>query len=656
MIEIKKDVLAMKRLMCLMLSCFCVLSLCAQDVPTRLSKVYVKNYRAFNYVTVFDSTKVDMMDSGLSYVRSHVLHKILNKKGALSLKNIILDYDPLSASVEFTKLTLWKKSGKSINIDISKVLDYPAPAHMIYWGARQKMLEINGLSPGDALEIEYKRKGYTYALLKQDDSNYIPPMRGHFYDIVPFYSNIPIIQKYYSLSTPSSKNLKYKIFNSNSIHASEKSVGEKNVYSFVMKNIMPIKRESAMLDLSDIAPKVVMTTAKDWKQKASWFNKVNEDYERFKSFPRLDKFVSKLVKDAKTEYDSIANLTHWVADNMRYCGVTMGKGEGFTLHNAKMNFHDRAGVCKDKAGLLITMLRSAGFESYPAMTMAGSRIEDIPADQFNHCVALVKMKSGYYKILDPTWVPFVRELWSSAEQQQNYLPGIPGGADLQITPISSAENHYIKVDVNSKVDNKGNLVANIKLVAEGQSDSSFRSRFTHSKKSSWDDIAKSLLVRADIKMIIDRIKYSNPYDYSKPFELSAQVRIPSYLRVADNKIFYKSLASHLFTNKYSHLRIDTKSKFRKYDFRDRCSRQVKINERVEFFKDIEVEFAPDSKDISSDISTFVGAYASQGNVLNLNIDLKLGKRIYKKLDWNDFRKSVVAHKNYINTPVILKLN
>lgn len=93
-----------------------------------------------------------------------------------------------------------------------------------------------------------------------------------------------------------------------------------------------------------------------------------------------------------------------------------------------MNYTDRCGVCKDIAGTLIAFLRMAGFEAYPAMTMAGSRVESIPADHFNHCVAVVKLASGTYMPLDPTWVPFCRELWSSAEQQQNYLPGVPEGS------------------------------------------------------------------------------------------------------------------------------------------------------------------------------------------------------------------------------------
>lgn len=94
--------------------------------------------------------------------------------------------------------------------------------------------------------------------------------------------------------------------------------------------------------------------------------------------------------------EKIAVLTHWVADNIRYSGISMGKGEGYTLHNTKMNYTDRCGVCKDIAGTLISFLRMAGFEAYPAMTMAGSRVESIPADHFNHCVAVVKLSSGTY--------------------------------------------------------------------------------------------------------------------------------------------------------------------------------------------------------------------------------------------------------------------
>ena len=70
-----------------------------------------------------------------------------------------------------------------------------------------------------------------------------------------------------------------------------------------------------------------------------------------------------------------------------------------------MTLRDRGGVCKDKAGILMALLRAAGLESYAGMTMAGERIEHIAADQFNHCVTVWRRADGKTQLLDPTWVP-----------------------------------------------------------------------------------------------------------------------------------------------------------------------------------------------------------------------------------------------------------
>ncbi len=118
---------------------------------------------------------------------------------------------------------------------------------------------------------------------------------------------------------------------------------------------------------------------------------MNEDYGSFEFDDEIKAKVDEIVRGAKDDWEKISRLTHWVAEEIRYSGISMGPGEGYTLHKGTMTFRDRCGVCKDKAGMLITMLRAAGFESYPAMTMAGSRIDRIPADQFNHSVTLVKV-------------------------------------------------------------------------------------------------------------------------------------------------------------------------------------------------------------------------------------------------------------------------
>ena len=614
------------------------------------------DYPNQNLLIIFDSTTVDMQESGLSYYHTHSLYKILTTKGAKDFNVFKYGYDPLSAYVDINKVVIYRKCGEIEELDMTKVYDYPAPARMIYWGAREKMIEIGRLEPGDAVEVFLFKKGYTYALLKDDDDKYIPPMRGHFYDIVPFWSDDPLLFKYYSVAIPKEKKVQYRFYNGAAESSAIPSNG-KMLYTFIKKDIMPLKREPSMVALSDVAPKLLISTSPDWYAKSLWFYNVNEDYGSFESTPEIDKKVAEILVDAKNEMDSISLLTHWAADEIRYSGISMGPGEGYTLHSGEMNFTDRCGVCKDKAGMLITMLRAAGFESYPAMTMAGSRIDYIPADQFNHSVTVVKLRNGNYKILDPTWVPFLRELWSSAEQQQNYLMGLPEGADLMETPISAPENHFFRISGKSEILDDGTLKGEFILTAEGQSDASIRRMFTSNYKSEWEKSIEKELLKVAPQAVITKMDFGEPYQYLKAhIRISVNYSIPDYAIVTDHEIIFTPfVAANLFQRGMAHMYIDTGLKERKYPFRDRCSRLVELNETIKLpqkGKLIAFEF---DEHTGNDIASFKGNIALDGKSLAISQTIRLGKRIYEAEDWDVYRNAVKNQQKFANTPLIIEL-
>ncbi len=618
---------------------------CADDFPTA------------SYITLFETIDVEMQPSGLSYFNTHKLIKILTPQGAKQNAIIKYPYDPLTAYVELKEATIYRKNGNVEKLDVSKVLDYAAPARMIYWGAREIMLEVGALNPGDAVEYKLFKKGFTYALLQQgvadNDERYIPPMRGHFYDIVPFYSSVPLLKKEYTVSVPKDKVLQYEFYNGE-IRSSLRLKDDRYIYSFSKENIMPIDREPNMVAHSDVLPKLIMSTSPDWEAKSMWFYGVNEDYKSFEVIPEVQKKVDEILLDAKTEMDSVSLLTHWVADEIRYSGLSMGEGEGFTLHNAKMNFTDRCGVCKDKASMLITMLRAAGFESYPSMTMAGSRIDDIPADQFNHCVAVVKMSDNKYHILDPTWVPFVRELWSSLEQQQNYLMGLPEGADLSISAVSDPENHYFRLSGVSTLNEDGSLAGSFVLDAEGQEDASIRRLFTSNYKADWNNaIHRELKQSAPFIKIID-IKYADPYDYlDAPLKIEVKYVIDDFAIINDDAIIFKPyLVSGIFKRALTHLYMNTDAEEKQYDFRDRCSRLVEINENIILPEGYNIKNTDEH--FNSDVASCSYFIKKKANALSVNLKLRTEKRLYDKAEWADFRKAVKLHKDLINKTIVLK--
>ena len=615
-----------------------------------------KDHAGANYVTIFDSTSVFMEETGLSYYDNHYLTKVLTFKGARDFSVIKVDYDPLSAYVEINEVKIYRKNG-DVETVTNPVLDYVAPARMIYWGASQKMIEVGYLEPGDAVEVKTFKKGYTYALLQgDDDDKYIPPMRGHYYDIVPFWSSQPILTKVYSLNILKEKFLQYKVYNGTlaMVDNDDPNNSLRKIFTFTMNNIKPMKLPAATVAHSDIEAKLLLSTSPDWGAKSRWFYGVNEDYGSFNPTPELQDYVNELLIPAKDETDSISILTHWVADNMRYSGISMGPGEGYTLHNAEMNFTDRCGVCKDKASLLIAMLRAAGFESYAAMTMAGERIDRIPADQFNHSVTVVKRRNGEFELLDPTWVPNVRELWSSAEQQQNYLMGLPEGADLMETPISAPENHYVYMTAKSEIQNDGTLVCEFHITAEGQSDASVRGVFG-ARYSEWKNNLESEILNIDPRAKIISVTHTDSEKYlEQPVEITYKFTIPNYAIVTANEIiFVPFLAKPVFRRAMAHLNYDTSIEKREHAFRDRCSRLVVIKEEITVPEYSKIGFLPLAKKVDSKYIKYDGKYLLNGRTLNFTQTASLGKRIYEADEWIPYKNLVNAQNAYSKESVIL---
>lgn len=654
---------------------------------TLLRSISDKDYPKSDAVIIQDSMIVDVQETGMATVRMQKLTKVLTSTGALQHTAVKFDYDPLSASVRILSATIYRKEGSTEKLDSTRFMDIPAPARAIYWGARQVVVHFGRLEPGDAIETIIQRKGFTYALLRNpdEDDKFIPPMKGHFYDIVEFWSDYPIREKVYRLYLPPKMDLQYEFYHANpsvfvhfpteektekvvveptkSIFAVQSPVDNyihpkgKKIYQWKLNNIKPIKRERNMVALSDVAPKLLLSTTKTWYEKAIWFYRVNEDFGSFEYDDEIKTKTLEILKDAKSEMDSISLLTHWVAEEIRYSGISMGPGEGYTLHKGTMTYADRCGVCKDKAGMLITMLRAAGFESYAAMTMAGSRIDRIPADQFNHSVTVVKLRSGEWMLLDPTWVPGVRELWSSAEQQQGFLMGLPTGSDLMITPVSPPENHYWKLHAQSAINENGDLQTTISLEAEGQSDAAIRRVFQRNYLSYHPYYFPSLLLNAFPTAQIREYEHNNPYDLSEPMRIRLKLVIPRYARIVGNQMIFQPITAlnpfNDMTNA-AELQMDTSLTVRQYGFAVRCSKLSEFSENITLPGGYSLQWKPSLRTIDNPASSFKTSFDIQGQVLTIQARHAMKKRIYESFEWPGFRESLIERMKFSQSTLIIQ--
>jgi transglutaminase-like putative cysteine protease len=619
-------------------------------------------------VTVLRWTDVEVEPSGLSHVRERTVVKCLDEQGAARLSRLRLDYDPASNTIQLVGARILRRDGSVEELSPKDAVDLPQPQRAIYWGPRMKLLGVPRLAPGDALETRTYRKGFQIAYLDDvaeegpggstaaGDERYVPPMRGHFYDVVTFEEPHPVELRYYEVRLPRDKPLQYEVYHG-PVGSYVTFDDEWLTYSFWKSDLDPFRHEPSSVAFSDATPKVVMATVQDWEAKSRWFAEVNVD--QFQANEAIREQVQQLIAGAETDREKIAAITHWVANNIRYSGVSMGEGEGYTLHPGPMVWRNRAGVCKDKAGMAITMLRVAGFDVWPAMTMAGSRVERIPADQFNHCVAAVRQQDGEFLMVDPTWVPFSRELWSSAEGEQDYLVGTLEGEPLERMPSFDPHDHRLTVVSEAELRADGSLAGTLTVTGHGYSDQRVRRQLLHSlgsaDRQAWfEEMVARLGPGARVEPVdaaTERI-----LDLSQPLSLEIRYEVPAFAVVGeDGMYFHPPTARHLITSGAlaPYLRLDSPAE-RQHPILTWAPRMRVARETLKLPEGFRVAHLPGDRAIEGEAALLnTHAEVSEG-VLSYEYTLAIREREIPVEHQETLRRVVREAKTLHEDPVVLE--
>lgn len=621
-----------------------------------------KDYEGHNLVLVFDSTHVDVDTTGLSHKRVHTLTKILTPEGIAETRAARFDYDPASNKVVVSKARIHRKSGTTEDLPLSGLIDLPQPTHLIYWGARMKVLPVPPLEVGDALEVEYTLTGFAIAYLASDgdEERYIPPMRGTYYEVIMFGSNIleqptpPIKLKSHTIVMPASMPAQFETYNGEVMAATVFENG-KLVYHFWKKDVPAYEEETRAPGPADFVPKVVFTNVKNWAEKSRWFYNVNEDAKVFEWNDEIKREVDRITAGCKTDTCKFYALLHWVAQGIRYSGISMGEGEGYTLHPGIMTFNDRAGVCKDIAGMLVTMLRAAGFTTYPVMTMAGARVERIPADQFNHCVVAVRRPDGSFLMLDPTWSPFNMELWSHAESEQHIVVGTPQGEDLSQIEKFTAEENDFSIVVKSRLDGSGNLTGTVVLEGKSYGDARVRREFSDNGRDRWDQIVRNRLYAADPAAELVKVVYGNVLDFYKPFTVAIDFKVPGYARVVGKRMDYVPFAAKfMWAGGAQHNLPTGLKKDRSQPVFTYNPRQITLKETLQLPSGFTVRKLADDRDIGGEIAHLKSSWKRTGAVLELKQIWNMRDRWIGTEHYSEVWEVFSALKNNDDLSVVLE--
>lgn len=610
------------------------------------------------YAIVYDETVNTINEIGVTYTAGYTLYKILTEEGCRELAVLTWGYEPLTNMVEIEEINILRNDS-TFKVNTGSLRDLPAPQHAIYWSDRIKSIQLPRLHVGDGIEVRMKRKGFSYALLDNDrtdeasdNAKYAPPMPGEYFDVVLFESSKPIVEKKYILKMPADKRIHSQVYNG-PMYSHTGYVKDTTIYSWWAKDIPAHDPERYSPDLTDLVMKVVIATVESWEAKSRWFFDINEKQFEYNDAikARVDEILAAGGVTDGTDEEKAFELLHWVAQNIRYSGQTMGKGEGYTLHSGAMIFEQRSGVCKDIAGMLITMMRAAGLDSYGAMTMAGSRIEDIPADQFNHCVVALKQKDGSYVMYDPTWVPYDKDIWSKLETEQHYLIGSPQGETLNRIAYSSPEESPLKIQNDATILPDGTLEGTVQLKGNGAMDHYMRGMLVWYPLEDLDKNIARLFSAAGNSVEIVRYDHGDPADFKHAMWWKIEYRIPDFAFPVDSGLEFVSPMMTMVINSrllYRGANYDW-PKERKDDVFFYFTQMIDGSETIHLPRGYSVAEPKNGETVDETYASFSGGSEMTAKGLRISQNIMIKRRQIPPDGYAGFLKAVTEAKDFAET-------
>jgi len=265
-------------------------------------------------------------------------------------------------------------------------------------------------------------------------------------------------------------------------------------------------------------PAVRFSTGQSWQAIAADYSKTVDSHADVSAVKSI---VDGLVAGKKTDNEKISAIVDYLDREVRYTGIEFGES-ALVPHDPSEVLGHKYGDCKDKATLLVTMLRAAGIKAYVALLNAEARM-DVPADLpgmglFDHAIAYVPGKPDLW--IDAT--DKYARLGQLPIDDQGRLAMIarPETTGLVKTPESTSRENLLLEHRELILAESGPATATEKTEPLGVFESRYRAYYADKPDKDTRDGLTSYVKAQYVAEKLTSVDRSDPADLSKQFELT----------------------------------------------------------------------------------------------------------------------------------------
>lgn len=522
--------------------------------------------------------------------------------------------------------------------------------------SKNKFLDVSAVDGGTLYSdsrvkyVNYTPTNYPYTVVfeseyKTSSTGFIPK----WYPLESFYVSIEKSE----FKVHNKKNLKIRTKEKNFEEFSIKKVKNSNAQiHYILENEPAIKYENNSLSFVNLMPNLLIAlnnfTLKnvkgygdDWKSFGKWMNdKLLVGKNKLE--PNTVTTIKELTKDAKSDIEKAKIIYKYVQNKTRYISVQVGIG-GWEPISAKEVDAVGYGDCKGLTNYTKALLDVVDVKSNYTVVFASDRRdidEDFSSLQGNHVILNIPNKG------DDIWLECTSQtipfgFLGDFTDNRNVLVITPEGGVIKKTPTYKNEFNLQTSNATIKLDNKGNIVADVERISKG---TQYDSNYTIENKSNEDlkKHYKSSIWSYNNNLEINSINLQNNKD-EVIFTEKINVSIANFASKNNNEYLFR--VNVFNRNNY----IPQRYRNRKLPLKIERGYLDKDEYIIEIPSDYTLNLLPEEKEIRNKFGFYkVTLKQKDEKTLIYKKTLLIKAGIYPKEDYNlyrSFRKKIAKYEN-----------
>lgn len=269
-------------------------------------------------------------------------------------------------------------------------------------------------------------------------------------------------------------------------------------------------------------PYVAFSTGTSWQEAARRYSEIVE--RQIGDATAVQAFLRSAVGKSTGRREIVAKALAAIQKNVRYAGVEVGEGS-IIPRPPKDVVTLKYGDCKDKATLLVAMLRVAGIPAHVALLKAGTGLDidaDLPSlDRFDHVIVRVEGDDPFW--VDPTDEFSPAGVLPISDQDRFALIADSTTAALVKTPASDARANVVRETRTFILAEEGTSTVTEVTEGTGAHDSSSRGYAASEDRKDYRESMESYAKQAYLAESLKDMKVTDPRDLTTPFRVTLEI-------------------------------------------------------------------------------------------------------------------------------------